>query len=114
MNRTLGSGSEGRFTSNDRGFSFHDRPLPPFVRRAQAQGLTRVHWAKVQGVEDADMPKLIPVLLAFVLAVLLGGSSCNSHNDAPQPPYDDGAMGYKLVPSQQVIPQVQSTPMPRR
>ncbi len=55
------------------------------------------------------------VLLSIgVLAVLLGGSSCGSHNDrddAPRPPpMEDGQMGYQRIPQQQMQPQAQSIP----
>jgi len=54
------------------------------------------------------------LLLTGALAVLLGGSSCGTHNghpDAPPPPpMDDGQMGYQRIPQQQIQPQVQSIP----
>ncbi|MCP8466157.1 hypothetical protein NK553_19570 [Pseudomonas sp. ZM23] len=56
------------------------------------------------------MSRFVPVLLAGALAVVLGGSSCNSHNDAPPPPPmgDSGQIGYKGIPQQQIQPRVQS------
>lgn len=55
------------------------------------------------------------LLLIGALAVLLGGSSCGSHNDrddAPRPPpMEDGQMGYQGIPPQQMQPQMQHVPL---
>ncbi|MFV3371698.1 hypothetical protein ACNFH5_26300 [Pseudomonas sp. NY15435] len=60
------------------------------------------------------MPRPTILLLIGALAVLLGGSSCGTHNDRhdapPPPPMDDGQMGYQRIPQQQIQPQVQSIP----
>ncbi|MDH1010697.1 hypothetical protein N5J43_08540 [Pseudomonas nicosulfuronedens] len=60
------------------------------------------------------MGKSTFLLLIVALAVLLGGSSCGTHNrhpDAPPPPpMDEGQMGYQRIPQQQIQPQVQSIP----
>ncbi|MBD9518122.1 MULTISPECIES: hypothetical protein [Pseudomonadaceae] len=59
------------------------------------------------------MGKTTALLMIGALAVLLGGSSCGSHNDhdAPRPPpMEEGQMGYRNIPQQQMQPQVQSIP----
>jgi hypothetical protein len=60
------------------------------------------------------MRKTTLLLFIGALVVLLGGSSCGSHNDrndAPRPPpMDEGQMGYRNIPQQQMQPQVQSIP----
>lgn len=58
------------------------------------------------------MSRSMAGLMIGLVAVVLSGSSCTSHddrNDAPPPPHmEDGQMGYQGIPPQQIQPRVQS------